>query len=151
MIVVVGVFTVSQAIFGDRVVEAFSELAVLGPDMKFGNYPSEVAAGEPFHLYLYVGNHEGKTMYYSVRIKLGDRSTFINETTSMEAPVLAGFERVLMEGENWTRPVSLSIDEAGTGRRLVFELWIYDEASDNFLYHGRWNQIWMNVTQSESL
>lgn len=151
VIVVVGVFTLSQAVFGDRVVEAFSELAVLGPDMKIGDYPREVLVGEAFHLYLYVGNHEGKTTYYSVKVKLGDQSTSINETTSMEAPVIAGYHRVLMTGENWTRPVTLSIDEAGTSLRLVFELWVYDDALERFRYHGRWNQLWMNITQRDAV
>jgi uncharacterized membrane protein len=151
VIVVIGVFTLSQAVFGDQVVEAFSELAVLGPDMKIGDYPREVLVGEAFRLYLYVGNHEGKTMYYSVKVKLGDQFTSINETTAMEAPVIAGYQRVLMTGENWTRPVTLSIDEAGTGRRLVFELWVYDEALERFHYHGRWNQLWMNITQRDAV
>ena len=147
VVVVVGVFASSQALFGSRVVEPFSELAVLGPNMKIGDYLGEVVVGEPLKLYLYVGNHEGRTMYYSVLVKLGDRSTPVNETRPMQVSVVARFDRVLMNGENWTRPVTVSIGKSGVGIRLVFELWVYDEAVDGLRYHGRWNQIWMNVTK----
>jgi len=41
-------------------VEPFSELGLLGPDGKIGDYPREVEAGAPFSLNVYVGNHEGK-------------------------------------------------------------------------------------------
>ena len=146
VVVIAGVFSVSQAFPVSRV-EPFSVLAVLGPKMKLGDYPREVIAGEPFTLYLYVGNHEGKTVYYSVMVKLGDGSTPVNETTPMQLPDIMRFDRVLMNGENWTRAVNISIDRLGVGLRLVFELWIYDEAANNMRYHGVWSQLWMNVTR----
>ena len=150
VIVVVGVFTASQALLGGRVVEPFSELAVLGSNMKIGDYPGEILTGEAFKLYLYVGNHEGKTMYYSVLVKLGDSSTPVNETRPMQVPIMAKFERVLLNGENWTRPLTLSIDEEGVGQRVVLELWTYDGSVNDVNYSGQWNQIWINVTQPKT-
>ena len=129
-----------------RTVEPFSELAVLGPGMKIADYPKEIVAGESFMLYLYVRNYEGKVMYYDVRVKLGNRSTHVNETEPMNVPVMARYEVVLLDGDNFTWPVTLSIDEAGVNYRLVFEMWVYDEGSDGFRYHGRWCQLWLNVT-----
>lgn len=146
VVVIVGIFSVSQAFPVSRV-EPFSVLAVLGPKMKLGDYPREVAVGEPFTLYLFVGNHEGKTIYYSVMVKLGDRSTPVNETTPMQLSAIMKFDRVLMNGENWTRPINISISKVGDGLRLVFELWIYDEAANNTRYHGVWSQLWINVTR----
>ncbi|MCP8306169.1 MAG: DUF1616 domain-containing protein, partial [archaeon] len=85
VIVVIGIFSVSQAFLAGGVVEPFSELAVLGPNQKIGDYPKNLTAGENFTLYLYVGNHEGKVMYYRVYVKLGDRSSIINETTPLDS------------------------------------------------------------------
>lgn len=148
VIVVVGVFATSQLIFGERVVDPFSELAVLGPNMKIGDYPTEVFEDEPFNLYLYVGNQEGEVKYYSVLVKLGSASSTINASTFMDAPVLERFDLVLLSGENWTQPVSLNIDKPTTNLRLTFELWVLDET---LLYDGRFCQIWMNVTERPSL
>ncbi len=144
MIIVVGVVCTSQLIFGERVVTPFSELAVLGPNMKIGDYPTEVIEDEPFTLYLYVGNQEDQVKYYSVLVKLGNPSLTINASTFMDAPVLEQFDLVLQQGENWTHPISLSIDKPVTNLRLTFELWVLDEILQ---YDGRFCQIWMNVTK----
>lgn len=149
IILVSGVFTVSQAFLSGRVTEPFSELAILGPEMKIADYPKNVTVGEPFYLYLYVGNHEGRVMYYAVLIKLGDRSTQINDTDPADAPVIARYEFVILHDGNVTRPITLSISEPGLNRRLIFELWAFDEGSEGFKYHSRWCQLWLNATAIE--
>ena len=146
VIVVIGVFAASQSFFAGRVMEPFSELAVLGPEMKIRGYPKEVAAEETFTLHLYVGNHEGKVLYYAVLMKLGNKTTSISGEEPMDAPVLSRYEVVLLHGGNWTRPITLSVEEPGMNYRLVFELWIYDETVHSFRYHARWIQLWLNVT-----
>ncbi|MEM1986571.1 MAG: DUF1616 domain-containing protein [Nitrososphaeria archaeon] len=80
IIIVASVFAVVQAINAGRVVEPFSELGLLGPYQKIGDYPREVVAGSQFLLHSYVGNHEGKTMFYRVLVKVGNRTSVINET-----------------------------------------------------------------------
>lgn len=146
IIVVAAGIAVLQIFPIGRIAEPFSELAVLGPEMKIADYPKEIVAGEPFKLYLYVRNYEGKVMYYNVRVKLGNSSTQINETEPMNVPVMTRYDVVLLDGDNFTWPVALSIDEPGVNYRLVFEMWVYDEGSDGFRYHGRWCQLWLNVT-----
>ena len=130
--------------------EAFSELAVLGPKMKIGDYPNEVSAGDPFSLFLYVKNHEGRVMHYAIKVKLGNITTLINGDKPMTVPVLLKHEVILLHGANWTKPIILSIAKAGVNYRLVFELWVYDQNIRNFNYHGRWCQLWLNVTKSTS-
>ena len=127
-------------------VEPFSELAVLGPNQKIGDYPKSLKAGENFTLYLYVGNHEGNVQYYRVYAKLGDRSSTINENVSLNAPSIAQYETVLTSNQTWVKPITLHIDKPGTNYRLVFELWNYRPDDGAFTYHGRWNQLWLNVT-----
>ena len=150
VITAAGILTASQTLPVGRVAEPFSELAILGPEMKIGNYPREVAAGESFKLHVYVGNHEGRVMYYAVLIKLGNKSTPINETEPTNAPIIARYESILLNSnsENHTYPITLRIDKPGVNYRLIFELWRYDESIHRFRYHQRWCQLWLNVTES---
>ncbi len=141
---VAGVFAASQTLQSGRVVEPFSEIGLLGPGMKIGDYPRNVLVNETFRLYLYLGNHEGRVMYYTVLVKLGDGSTLINETTHAEAPVIDEYEAILPHGQNITIPVDLRLPKPAANARLIFELWRLEEGE--LRYHGRWLQLWMNVT-----
>lgn len=145
-ILVIAAATAYQGFFPKRTGETFSELAILGPNMKLADYPRELRVNENFTLYLYVGNHEGEVAYYAILVKLGNRSSFINETFSMDAPVIAGYKRVMMDNETWIHPMNLSVNTTGVNLRLVFEMWIYSDTANGFSYHGRWNQLWLNVT-----
>jgi len=70
----------------------------------------------------------------------------INENVSANAPILDRYEIILPHGENITIPVSLKIQRPYRNARLIFEMWIYDPASETLRYHGRWVQLWINVT-----
>ncbi len=147
VLVVVGIFTISRTVFAGRVVDPFSEIAVLSPNKTISDYPKELVVGEAFNLFLYLGNHEGRVMYYRVLVKLGDQASNVSDAQPLDAPVLAFIESILMHGGNQTIPVILSLGEAGINQRLVFELDIYNQEMDSFQYHGRWCQLWFNVTQ----
>ena len=138
-------FTIFQAVFADRIVEPFSELGVLGPNMRLGDYPRELVTGEEFDLYLYLGNHEGRVMYYRVALKLGDQSMNVSDTEALNVPVFRFYDQVLQDQMNATLPLSLSLNEAGDNIRLVFELHRYDSEARDFIYHS-WIQLWFNVT-----
>ena len=140
------VLTAVPPILPDRIVEPFSEIGILGPNMKLGDYVEEVEVGEPFSLFLYVGNHEGRAMYYRTLVKLGEEEDYATETDPMDAPVLAKYEHVILNLANSTVPVTLSIDRPGINSRVVLELYKYDAAGHDFVYSGQWVQIWMNVT-----
>jgi uncharacterized membrane protein len=139
--------TLAPIILGDRVVEPFSELGVLGPNMKLGDYPREVEAGEDMSLYLYLGNHEGAPTYYQVLAKLGDRAVNVSDSEPYSGPVVSSYRHVLDDEANYTRPILISVDQAGLNRRLVFELHKYDPDEDVFVYDGVWVQLWLNVTE----
>ena len=130
-----------------RVVEPFSELGLLGPGGKIGGYPKEVVAGSPFTLNIYVGNHEGKTAYYKVLVKLGGSSSIINETTPLPSKPIMDVRAILSHNTSKTIPVDITLYEPATRLRLVFEMWVFNETAGGFSYYGRWNQLWLNVTQ----
>ncbi len=148
LLLVAAGFTVFQAFFADRVVEPFSELGILGPNMKIGDYPRELAVGEEFDLYLYVGNHMGSTQLYRVYVKLGSRDLNVSDTEAYGAPVLTSIDAALADEHNETIPISLSIPVSGVNLRLVFEMHRYDAELGGWEYHNRWNQLWLNVTET---
>lgn len=129
-----------------RVVEPFSELGVLGPNGKLGDYPRDLVVDQEFNLFLYVGNHEGVSQYFQVQAKLGDLAHNVSDTTPLDAPVEVLYETVLSDGSNTTIPIEMSISQPGSNIRLVFELWRYDVSAHRFVYHQRWTQLWLNVT-----
>ena len=124
----------------------FSELGTLGPDRKIGGYPNSVTASQPFLLYGYVGNHAGVTNYYEVLVKLGNRTTVISISTYANVPTIASHPLMLADNQTSIFAMKLSVGEAGTNVRLIFELWSFNVTTSQFGYAGLWNQLWVNVT-----
>ena len=145
IILVIGILLVVQPLYTGRIVEPFSELAILGPNQKIGDYPKDLQVGQSFNLYLYVGNHEGQSRLYRVYAKLGDRTSTINENVSLAVEPLAHYDVILLQNQTWLEPITLQIDTEGTNLRLIFELWMYRQENDAFRYYNRWNQLWLNV------
>ena len=139
-----GILVAAPVVLGDRVVEPFSELGLLGPGLKLGDYPSVVEPGEAFDLYLYLGNHMGELSYYRVYAKLGDAGLNVSDTLPYDGRVIEEYEYVLVDKANVTLPITVSLDESGVNQRLVFELHRFEE--DGFVYDGIWVQLWLNVT-----
>ncbi|MEM3403474.1 MAG: DUF1616 domain-containing protein [Nitrososphaeria archaeon] len=146
IIVVASVFAIVQAVNVGRVVEPFSELGLLGSNKMIGDYPKDVVAGSVFILHLYIGNHEGKTVFYKVLVKAGTNRSFINETTPLSEEPFMEVYKVLPHNSSSIIPLNVTLYSQANNLRLVFEMWVYNEASQNFVYYGRWNQLWLNVT-----
>jgi uncharacterized membrane protein len=139
---------VFRVAFANRVVEPFSELGILGPAMKIGDYPKVLDADQDLNLNLYVGNHEGRVMYYRVLAKLGTREMNVSDEKPFDGVIIASYEMVLMDGFNVTMPIILKLNETGTNLRLVFEMHRFDPEIGAWTYHYRWNQLWLNVTKT---
>ena len=126
--------------------EQFSELGVLGPAQTIGGYPTNVAAGSPFLLYGYIGNHEGTASLYQLLVKVGNESTVVSNSTYARAPTILSYTHVLGQNQSVTFPLNLTLSQPGSGIRLVFELWTYDVTNASYQYSGLWNQLFLNVT-----
>jgi uncharacterized membrane protein len=148
MIIVLGLLTAGQYWLDHRVVGPFSELSVLGPDKVIGGYPSSVSAGQNVSLYVYVCNHEGQVKYYDVRVKLGNFTTVVNETTWASLASAFDYRVILRDGENSTFPMQLAFSQPANNTKVIFELWELDPASGAFRYAGLFGQILLNVTES---
>jgi uncharacterized membrane protein len=147
ILIVYGMLVAAPILLGKRVVEPFSELGVLGPNMKLGDYPRNVETGKSVNLYLYIGNYEGGPRYYRIYVKLGDQFTNVSDTEAYPGEILFQYDRVLLDETNHTAPFKLALSEPGVNKRLVFELHKYQD--DEFKYFGLWTQIWMNVTATQ--
>ena len=145
--IIIAFFAVSQFILPKGTGEQFSELGVLGPNMKLGDYPSTIVAGDTVNLNVYVGNQMGKPIYYIVMVKLGDNGTSVNP-----APIdpVWQFAKVLPNNGTWAFPVNMTLTRAGINQRIIFELWLFNVTSNQNQYDDRWGQVWLNVTAPAS-
>ena len=146
--VIVAFFSVSGFLLPKSQNEHFSELGVLGENMKLGDYPSQIVASETIHLSAYVGNQMSTPIYYNVMVKLGNNNTQVNP-----APLtpLQQFSQIVPVNRTWSFPVDITLTKAGLNQRIIFELWTYNATLNQNQYTQRWGQIWLNVTAPRNL
>jgi hypothetical protein len=145
--IIIAFFSVSLIVLPKNQGEQFSELGVLGPNMKLGDYPHQVVASDTVNLYCYVGNQMGSPMYYTVMVKLGNNDSVVNP-----APITPTqqFSQVLPNNQTWTFPVSVTLAQPGLNQRIIFELYLYNQTLNQNQYQERWGQVWLNVTAPAS-
>ena len=135
--IIIAFLLVSPFILPKGTGEQFSELGILGPNMKLGDYPSKIVAGDTVNLNIYVGNQMSKPIYYIVMVKLGDNNTVTNPSP-IES--LQQFSRVIPNNGTWTFPVNVTLTTSGINQRIIFELWNYNETLNQNHYIDLWGQ-----------
>lgn len=133
-----------------RQVEPFLALGLLNEKGRIGDYPSMVLVGEPVRLHIYVMNHLGRPAALKVVAKLGSRGNIPNSTMPLSAAPVWEHTVVLAHGQNTTIPVQLVIERERINVALVFELWILNTTNGSWVYTGRWNHLYVNVTRGGS-
>ena len=146
-----------------------------------------IEVGERIQWTLYLYNHIGDIEYTSIRVKLLNSTMKPPNTTTLTpspAPVLMEFRQVLLKNETRLQRFDLEMiqvtrendivriealkingdtfqtdvaSEGSNSFRFVFELWTYDERSNDFIFSWisdgdkrcAWNQIWFNITVLE--
>jgi len=94
--------------------DAFSELWILGPDHMLEGYPFSVSAGEPYKIYLGVGNHMGGLNYYKVYVKFRNESEPLPDCIiGLPSPLEPVFEYDLFLRSNtsWEQELSFSFED----------------------------------------
>ena len=72
---------------------AFSELDLLGPEQMAQNYPSNIAVGQNYSVYVNVGNHLGSSGYYVLYVKLANETDQLpNSTIATPSPLQPLYE-----------------------------------------------------------
>jgi uncharacterized membrane protein len=96
-------------------VEQFSELYLLGPERMAQNYPSNIAIGENYSVYVNVGNHLGSSTYYVLYLKLANATDQLsNSTLGIPSPLVPLYEYRLSipDNTNWQNPLQFSVSKA---------------------------------------
>ena len=148
LIGLLSVITVYPMLSAGWMTEPFSELGVMGPSGKLGDYPSQVAVNEEFSLLVYVGDHEGHSGYYRVSLKLGDQNSDVSDTKPLDVTPIDYWNVFLLKGGSFTQPVTLSMFRAGPDQCIVFELSMFEPKTNTFVYKS-WIQLWINVIANE--
>jgi uncharacterized membrane protein len=95
--------------------EQFSELYLLGPDQVAANYPSNVAIGENYSVYVGVGNQLGTSAYYVLYVKLGNETDPLPNNslgTPSSLPPLYEYMFSIQDSMNWESLLNFSVSSA---------------------------------------
>ena len=95
--------------------EQFSEIYVLGPEHLAQNYPSNIAVGQNYSVYVGVGNHLGASAYYVLYAKFQNVTDLLpNATTETPSPALPLYEYrfSVPDGTSWEVPLSFTVSNA---------------------------------------
>ena len=105
--------------------ENFVVISYLNSEKKAADYPELLilASNNTFTLWVDVENFMNRVEFVNVQTKIANAS-IPTEKTSPETMLV--FERVLINGEKWDFPVTMTINKTGA-YRIIFELWLYDE------------------------
>lgn len=93
--------------------ERFSELWLLGPELKAENFPFNVSVNEQYRVYVGVGNLLGELAYYSIHVKFGNRTHQLPNSTWSEPstlPSLYEFRFAVSDGDVWEAPLTFTMD-----------------------------------------
>ena len=95
--------------------EQFSELYLLGPNQMAANYPSNVAVGQNYSVYVGVGNQLGSSAYYVLYVKFGNETDQMpNATlgTPSSLQPLYEYRFSIQDGMNWESLLTFSVSNA---------------------------------------
>ena len=95
--------------------EQFSELYLLGPNQMAENYPSNIAVGQNYSVYVAVGNHLGSSAYYVLYVKLGNQTDQMPNVplgTPSSLQPLYEYRFSIQDSMNWESPLNFSVSNA---------------------------------------
>jgi uncharacterized membrane protein len=117
--------------------EKFTELYILGPDGKTGDYPADFYTGYSQPVTAYVVNHEHTDMDYNLTVFLDD---------GQSRTPLYQEQFTLGHNQTWDRLINLMPETIGNHQKLEFDLIAsgYGDSPYRSVY------LWVNVSPSEA-
>jgi len=124
----------------------FVSIYYLNSEKKAENYPELLVLGENNTFLLWVGveNFMGKIEYSSVLVKVSNGTGQVDPSP---ADPDHSFEKVLLDKETWEFPMTMTMNQTGN-HKLIFELWLFDEFENVFIYSRSWCSLWLDVIES---
>ena len=102
--------------------EQFSELYLLGPNQMAENYPSNIAVGQNYSVYVGVGNYLGSSAYYVLYVKFGNATDQMpNDAlgTPSSLPPLYEYRFSIQNSVNWESLLNFSVSSASISLRYL--------------------------------
>jgi hypothetical protein len=102
--------------------EQFSELYFLGPNHMAKNFPSNIAVGQNYSVYVGVGNQLGSSAYYVLYVKLGNKTDQMPNValgTPSSLPPLFEYRFSIQNGMNWESLLNFSVSSASISLRYL--------------------------------
>jgi uncharacterized membrane protein len=95
--------------------EQFSELYLLGPNQMAANYPSNIAVGQNYSVYVGVGNHLGSSAYYVLYVKFGNETNQMPNATLGTPSILQPlyeYRFSIQDSMSWESLLNFSVSNA---------------------------------------
>jgi hypothetical protein len=115
--------------------EQFSELYLLGPDLKAENYPYNIIADQNYSVNIGVGNYMGSSSYYTLYVKFKNQTDPLpNTTTATPSPLqpLYAYKFSIPDNQSWVTPLVFSVSGTSTlgNQSLIKQLTVNDVKFD---------------------
>lgn len=132
--------------------ESFSEFYLLteGQDGELiaDDYPQNLTVGEEESLYVGIGNHEHRTVNYTVMVLLQDVQFQNNSSDVLRQERLGRFQTTLETNETWQRNHTVTPTMTGERLRLTYLLYRGDAPSDPSIENAYQEvHLWVNVSE----
>jgi Protein of unknown function (DUF1616) len=123
--------------------EPFSEIYLLGPEHLAQNYPSNIAVGQNYSVYVGVGNHLGASAYYVLYAKFQNVTDLLpNATTETPSPAPPLYESrfSIPDGKNWEGLLTFSVSKTTTSpNQSVVETFMVNDFNFNVNKQAAWD------------
>ena len=135
--------------------EAFTEFYLLTEgadgDLVADGYPQNFTAGEGQSLYVGIGNHEHRTVNYTVVVLLQEVRFQNNSSEVLRQERLGQFQTTLESNKTWQRNYTVTPTMTGERLRLTYLLYQGEASSEPSIENAyREVHLWVNVSDSTS-
>jgi len=147
--------------------EQFSELYLLGPNQTAANYPSNIAVGQNYSVYVGVGNQLGSSAYYVLYVKLGNETDLLpNDALGTPSSLLPLYEYrfSIQNSMSWESLLTFSVYSASiSGNNSQINTLQINGVTFNVDKPAMWNsnsttfkyqllfELWIYNSQSDSI
>ncbi len=129
--------------------EHYISISLLNERCLIGGYPVNAYVDTPVKLCIEVHNELGYPVYARIVYKIADNTTLPSREKPSPEKERTVYELLVDNGETRYLRVNISIPMEYAGRRIaiVFELWIYDPETNEWVYTGRWTHLFVYVIE----
>ena len=118
LVAIVAILTTAYVIAFPKQGERFSEFYILGEKQRSADYPEMILAGQPYQMYIGLGNHEYRNVTYTIETWTlrTEFDTVTNTTSILSMDSLDRQSLVLSHNETMTIPYTLFVNKTGDNR-----------------------------------